>query len=82
MPRFAQFLLLAALTVPAIAVTAKLTGPEKITVAQLEQALAAAQGKPDAELAQQLSNLELIERLSPGKLVRWKAELQIGRAHV
>lgn len=75
MPRFAQFLLLAALTVPAIAVTAKLTGPEKITVAQLEQALAAAQGKPDAELAQQLSNLGLIERLSPGKLARWQAEL-------
>jgi VWFA-related protein len=46
-----------------------------ITVEQLEQALTAAQGKPDAEVARQLSDLELTERLSPTKLAHWQAAL-------
>ena len=41
---------------------------KRITVEQLEQVLAAAHGKPDAEVAQELSVLELTERLSTIRL--------------
>jgi VWFA-related protein len=44
-------------------------------VDQLEQVLASAQGKPDAEVVRQLSDLELTERLNSGKLSHWKAVL-------
>ena len=47
----------------------------KVTVKQLEAALAAAQGKPDAELARQLAGLELSERLNDVKLAQWKAAM-------
>jgi hypothetical protein len=47
----------------------------KVTVAQLEQALTAAHGKPDADVAKQLSGLELTERLNTIKLTRLKADL-------
>ena len=47
----------------------------RVTVDQLEQLLAAAHGQPDAEVARQLSNLELTERLSSTKLLSWKASL-------
>ena len=53
---------------------------QKITVAQLEQALAASQGKPDAETAQELSRRELTERLNAAKLTRWQASLPGERA--
>jgi VWFA-related protein len=46
-----------------------------ITVEQLEQALSAIQGKPDADVARQISDLELTERLSPAKLSHWQAAL-------
>jgi VWFA-related protein len=46
-----------------------------ITVEQLEQALATAQGKPDADVARQLSDLELTERLSPAELSHWQTAL-------
>ena len=46
-----------------------------ITVEQLEQALSAAQGKADADVARQISDLELTERLSPAKLSHWQATL-------
>jgi hypothetical protein len=48
---------------------------EKVTVEQLEQALAATDGKPDAKVAQQLQNMELTERMSPARLSHLKAEL-------
>jgi len=48
---------------------------KRVTVDQLEQALAAAHGKPDAKVAEQLSELELTERLSEDKLSRWVADL-------
>lgn len=48
---------------------------KRVTVDQLEQVLAAAHGQPDAEVARQLSNLELTERLSSTKLLSWKAGL-------
>src|ERR1035437_837759 len=47
----------------------------RVTVEQLERLLAAAHGKPDAKVAQQLSNLELTERLSAASLSRWEADL-------
>jgi VWFA-related protein len=48
---------------------------ERITVQELEQVLSAAHGKPDAEIARQLSGIELTERLSTAKLARWEARL-------
>ncbi|MFZ1085199.1 MAG: hypothetical protein WAN35_09565 [Terracidiphilus sp.] len=47
----------------------------KVTVDQLEQALAAAHGKPDVDLARQLSGLELSERMSTVKFTQLKAYL-------
>ncbi len=48
---------------------------KRVTVDQLEQMLKAAQGKPDADLARHLSDLELTERLSSVQLERWQATL-------
>jgi VWFA-related protein len=48
---------------------------ERITVQELEQVLSAAHGKPDAEIARQLSGIELTERLSPARLAHWEASL-------
>jgi len=42
-------------------------GAKRVTVAQLEQTLAAARSEPDAEVARQLSDLELTERLSTAR---------------
>ena len=47
----------------------------KVTVAQLEQTLAAAHGKADAEVARQLSGLELTERLNRVNFAKLKADL-------
>src|SRR5579871_1745847 len=47
----------------------------RVTVEQLEQVLAATHGKPDAEVARQLSDLELTERLSSVKLSHLEADL-------
>jgi hypothetical protein len=71
-------ILLAALVFPAFA--EKRDVVERVTVAQLEQALAAAHGHPDAQVAQQLSGLELTERLSPARLVRLEEDLPDSQA--
>ncbi len=47
---------------------------KRVTVEQLEQVLAAAHGKPDADIARQLSDLELTERLSAIRLARWEID--------
>ena len=73
MRKWVVLLLLACLAVPAIAENELKVS--KITVAQLEQALAAAQSKPDAEIAQQLAGLELTERISSARLARLIAGL-------
>ncbi|MGA3134695.1 MAG: hypothetical protein ABSC88_01750 [Terracidiphilus sp.] len=73
MRKLTVLLLLAGFTLPACA--AKDVTVEKVTVAQLEQALAAAHGKPDAEVAQQLSGLKLTERLSAARFARLNADL-------
>ncbi|MGA9463926.1 MAG: hypothetical protein WBV28_14135 [Terracidiphilus sp.] len=71
---FAIALVLSA-TALAAAAESKPPALEKVTVAQLQQAVAAAPGKSDAELAQQLSSLELTERLSSGRLAQWNGSL-------
>ena len=48
---------------------------KRVTVDQLEQILNASQGKPDAEVAWHLSDLELTERLSSTRLARLKASI-------
>ena len=68
MRKLALLFLLAGIALPAVAA-------KSMTVEQLEQVLAAAHGKPDAKVAQQLSGLELTERLSMAKLARAAADL-------
>ncbi len=68
MRKLALLLLLAGIALPAFAA-------KGITVEQLEQVLAAKHGKPDAKVAQQLSGLELTERLSMAELSQWEAGL-------
>jgi len=74
MRRLAVLILLAGMTLPAFAA-------KRVTVAQLEQVLAAARGKPDAEVAQQISDLELTERLSAEKLSQFKDGLPGDKAY-
>ena len=50
-------------------------GAKRVTVDRLEQTLAAAHSLQDAEVARQLSDLELTERLSTAKLNRLETEL-------
>ncbi len=66
--KLAFLLLIAGFALPAFAV-------KRITVEQLEQVLSAAHGKQDAKVAQQLSNLELTERLNAARLSRWERDL-------
>jgi len=65
--------LLAGLALPAFA--DKDAAVTKVTVAQLEQALATTHGKPDADVARQLSGMELTERLNMANLAALKADL-------
>lgn len=50
-------------------------GAKRVTVAELEQTLAKAHGMADAEVARQLSDIELTERLSTAKLDRLETDL-------
>lgn len=68
MRKLAILLFVAGIALPAVAA-------KRVTVEQLEKVLAAAHGKPDAKVAQQLANLELTERLSATKLSRMDADL-------
>jgi hypothetical protein len=69
MRRFALGVFLAASVFSVWAAT-KTPGLEKITVSQLQQTMATAPGKTDAELAQQLSTFELTERLNTAFLAQ------------
>jgi hypothetical protein len=75
MPKVARLILLALLPVPALCAASKPTGPGRITVAQLEQSLAAADGQTDAQVNQQLAGMELSERLSAAKFAQLNAAL-------
>jgi hypothetical protein len=75
MRKSALLLLLAALALPAL-------GANRVTVEQLEKTVAAAQGRPDREVAQSLGNLELTERLSRARLERLRADLHGEKARL
>ena len=68
MRKLGLLLLLAAMALPAF-------GARRVTVEQLQQLLLAAAGKPDEEVARQLTDLQLSERASTARLAQWKAEL-------
>lgn len=69
MPKSLFLVLLAGIALPVFAAN-------RVAVGQLEQVLTANQGEPDARLAEQLSNMELTERLSTNKLSHWESVLQ------
>jgi hypothetical protein len=73
MRTFALAALLAALARPALA--ADPAPSKKVTVDELTQVLAADHGDADADVAHQLSTLELTERLSAARFARFKADL-------
>ena len=73
MRRVYCLLLLAGFSLPAFAVRDKATS--KVTVAQLEQMLAADHAASDGEVAEQLFGLQLTERLSAARFPRLKAGL-------
>lgn len=75
---FAVLALLTWMALPAIAQNE--TIGEKVTVKQLEQAVAAAHNKPEADLVRQLARLKLTERLSAARFARLAAELPGERA--
>jgi VWFA-related protein len=68
MRRWTLCLILAGIALPALAAN-------RVTVKQLEQALATTTAKSDADVARQLSALELTERLSTARLEQLKAGL-------
>jgi VWFA-related protein len=51
-------------------------GIERVTVAELEHALKTVHGDSDAEMARQLTNMELTERLSSARLATLEARLK------
>jgi hypothetical protein len=75
MRKSALLFLLAALALPAL-------GANRITVEQLEKAVAAAHGRPDKEVARSLGEMELTERLSAARLKRLKADMHGEKAQL
>jgi hypothetical protein len=73
MRRVFCLLLLAGFSLPAFAVNG--SASSKVTVAQLEQMLAADHAASDGEVADQLFGLQLTERLSAARFARLKAGL-------
>ncbi len=65
MAKWAALLLFAGMALPAMAA-------KNLSVAELEQLLAANQAKSDGHVAQQLSEVELTECVSPARLARWE----------
>ena len=66
MRKIALLLLLIGIALPVYA--------RQVTLAELEQVLASAQGKSDSEVARMLSDLELTERMSTAQLVHWQQQ--------
>ncbi len=64
-----------------VAITGSAWASKRVTVAQLAQILVADRGKPDAEVAQQIADLELTERLSAEKQSQLKAALPGDKAY-
>jgi VWFA-related protein len=57
------------------AVFARGLAAKQVTVKQLEQLLTASQTKPDSELAQQLSDLQLTQRMTSARLLKLRDKL-------
>lgn len=53
----------------------------RLSIAELEQLLAAAQGQSDGKVARQLADLELTERASSVRLARWETQFPGNRCH-
>jgi len=68
-----------------LALTAGITSPamaaKPVTVAELEQLLAAARGQSDGKVARELSDLELKERASSIRLARWQTQFPGRHCH-
>ncbi len=71
--KLALFLILAGIAHPAFPA-------KRVTVEQLEHSMAALQGKSDGDQAWQLSDFELVERLSPAHLVHLETALPGAKA--
>jgi len=54
---------------------------KSVTVGQLDQLLDSLRGKSDGKVAQELSDLELTERVSLARLAHWEAEFPGSRSH-
>ncbi|MGA8727491.1 MAG: hypothetical protein WB608_01980 [Terracidiphilus sp.] len=78
MREWVLLMFLAGVTPPAVAENA--VPPAKVTVDQLEQALAASHGQTDADVAKQLMNMKLTERLNTAKLQHLEADLPGSKA--
>jgi hypothetical protein len=74
MRKWAVLLLLAGWAWPAMAA-------KSVSVGQLEQLLDTLRGKSDGKVAQELSDLELTERVSLTRLAHWEAEFPGSRSH-
>jgi hypothetical protein len=74
MRKWAVVLLLAVSAWPAMAA-------RSVTVGQLEQLLDRIRGKSDGKVAQELSDLELTERVSPARLAHWEKDFPGSRSH-
>jgi hypothetical protein len=74
MRKWAALLLLTGWAWPAMAA-------KSVSVGQLEQLLDTLRGKSDGKVAQELSDLELTERVSLARLAHWEAEFPGSRSH-
>ena len=80
MRRWAILVLLVAIVLPAFA--EKPVSTQMVTVAQLEQMLAAAHGVRDGKLAQQIADMKLTERLSDASFARLETNLPGNKSHL
>jgi hypothetical protein len=74
MRKWAVLLLLTGWAWPAMAA-------KSVSVGQLEQLLDTLRGKSDGRVAQELSDLELTERVSPARLAHWEKEFPGSKTH-
>jgi hypothetical protein len=74
MRKWAVVLLLAVSAWPAMAA-------KSVSVGQLDQLLDTLRGKSDGKVAQELSDLELTERVSPARLAHWEKDFPGSRTH-
>jgi hypothetical protein len=74
MRKWAVFLLLAVSAWPAMAA-------KTVTVGQLEDLLVRLHGKSDSKVADELSDLELTERMGPARLAKWEKDFPGSKTH-